>query len=58
MFPVGKADFSCKKNVEFSINSVQKTAAAIVSDFGRDSFCYDGGMRLRCYDDDDGGSGE
>ena len=58
MFPVGKADLFCKENTGFSINSVQKTAAAIVSDFGRDIFHYDGGLRLRRYDDDDGGSGE
>ena len=52
---VDEAIFSSEKNTGFLINSVHKTAAAIVSDFGRGGFRCDGGMRLRHYNADGGG---
>ena len=43
MFPVGEANFLSKKKTGFLINIGHKTAAAIVSYFGRGGFRYDGG---------------
>ena len=43
MFPVGEANFLARKNNGFLINSGHKTAAAIVSDFGRGGFRCGGG---------------
>ena len=43
MFPIGEANFCSKKNTGVLINSGYKTAAAVVSDFGKGGFCCDGG---------------
>ena len=43
MFPVGKANCFSDKNAGYFINSGHKTAAEIVSDFGRGGFCCGGG---------------
>ena len=38
MFPVSEANFFSEKNTDFLSHSGHKTAAAIVSDFGRGGF--------------------
>ena len=53
MLPVGEATVFAKKNVFWSYNG-HKTAAAIVSDFGRADLVAKGGMRIRLCDADYG----
>ena len=57
MFPVGEANFSERKTGFWSYSS-HKTAASIVSDFGKGGFGCGRGVWLRRYDAEDGVGGD
>ena len=55
MFPVREANCFSEKKTVFLSHIGHKTAATIVSDFGREGFSCDRGMRLRRYNANEGG---